>query len=45
MMMYKRDPSVSVSLRYSFHVAKETEDKKSVVIAEFQLVKAAKGNT
>ena len=43
MIMYERDSSVSVSLRYSFQVAKEMEDKKSVVIAEFQLLKAAKG--
>ena len=42
MITYKRnDPSVN--LQYRFHVEKEKEDKKSVVIAEFQLLKAAKG--
>ena len=41
MIMYKRnDPSVS--LQHSFHVEKQKDDK-SVVIAEFPLLKAAKG--
>ena len=42
MITYTRnDPSVS--LQCSFHVEKEKKDKKSMVIAEFQLLKAAKG--
>ena len=37
----RNDPSVA--LQYSFRVEKQ-KDKKSEIIAEFQLLKAAKGN-